>query len=181
MSVEITELTPAAQDLEIFDGETSSFLSIEGQNYVEVYSGGTLTDSVVTESSFVVGDSGSLLKTIFVTSDSEVYVDGEAEDLFVESKGQFSISYGGKLKKGQIQLDGVGVIYPDAIATDVSVTSGRYNVNGGTASNTVVMDGGNFAIQTGQKGKEGPIFTGLAQSTTLLGGTMRLESGGAAE
>ena len=180
MSVVITELTPAEQYLEIFDGETSSFLSVEGENYVEVHSGGTLTDSVVTELSFVVGDQGSLVKSILVTSGSEVYADGEAEDLIAESKGQFSISYGARLKKGRVNAEGTGIVYSSALATDVSVTGGKYFVNGGTAGKTIVHSG-DFAVQTVQSGEEGPVYTGLAQSTTLLGGTMRLENGGTSE
>ena len=82
MSVTENELIIADDDLIISDGETSSCLLIQNGNYVTVESGGTLTDSLLTDvNTMVFVEEGGIVKDVSATDNSWLYVCGSGTNL----------------------------------------------------------------------------------------------------
>ena len=184
MSVVENELTPAPENLVIYNGETSSGLAIKGANYVVVMAGGTLTDSVVTEGSFILGSGGVIKNTYFSDQSTAIYIDneteggfvaGSAQNLTIDAGAQFIVASGAILTSATILKGGEGGVNSGGIADDVSVAGGSFAVEGGSAARTIVDEGGDFQIQGVQSSiaEEIQTFEGLAQSATvLIGGKM---------
>ena len=163
---------------------SASGLTIESGLTVEVSDGGILEDSVAKKDGMIIVNTGGIVRNISATEGSLIYGDGTTEKLTVDDFAEFDISLGGSVNSASILKNGIGIVGVEGTATDVTVTGGSFQVDGGTAAKTTIAEGGAFTVQTFQysTGEETTAYTGLAQSTTILdGGSMRVEHDGVAQ
>ena len=178
----------------ISNGEVVSGLTADtsGEIYeIDVLSGGTLTDSLATDYGWIVVDNGGIIQRASATEGGDLFIGGNASDLTAETSGMFDIDSGGSLNTGLVKSGGMGAIYADAIADNITVLDGGKLLNyGGTIQNTTVLSGGSFTVQfatamtANTKVMDGATMriteAGNATNTKVSGGFLEIESGTAA-
>ena len=187
----------------ISSGVVSTGLTADVTKDIIVLGGGTLSDSIATNSGMIYTDSdyanpetnvhGGVLQRISATKSGEVWVYnyGSAMDITAEEQGYFNIAEG-SLSSGLVHSGGYGIIYNDGTADHVTAADGGkfYNI-GGKVQNTVVLSGGSFIVQastaetTGTTVLDGGVMRivseGNATDTVVNGGFLEVDSGTAAK
>ncbi len=189
----------------ISSGVVSSGLTADSTRDIMVLGGGTVTDSIATDSGMIYTDSdyenpetnvhGGTLQSI-TANGGEVWVFnyGSALDITAVNGGYFYVAEG-SLSKGLAHSGGNGLVYADATADQVTVADGGkfYNL-GGKVKNTVVSSGGSFVVQFATAetsgtnvlaggvmrivaASSGAAFAGKATGTIVNGGFLEVESG----
>ena len=148
--------------LEISSGVVSTGLAFGTGAEVFVMNGGTLAESLVTDTAYVWVDAGGSIQKVSATNAGNIFLEGSATELQLQDNGQVDIYAGGKLTSAYLWEKGYGAVYADGSAEKVTVSSGgSLLLNGGVAEQTVVWDKGAFTVQE---------VTALAKNTTVLNG-----------
>ena len=180
MSVIISDI------IEIPAGVVSSGLTADAGE-IDILTGGTLTDSFATNEGIIIVNEGGLLQRTSATSGSLIWGIGQAEAITVEEQAQFQFA-GGFLNTALIHNNGQGAVNAGAKATAVTVvTGGTFMLDGGSALDTVVSNGGTFIVQsaTAEASKTSVLEGGMMQvvlgggapETTVNGGFLIVENG----
>ena len=183
----------------ISNGVVSTGLTADKTQDIIVLGGGSLSDSIATNSGIIYTDSdyanpgtnvhGGGLQRISATKGGEVWVYnyGSAMDITAEEQGYFNIAEG-SIDSGLVHSGGCGIIFNDGTADHVTAADGGtfYN-NGGKVRNTVVSSGGLFIVQASvaetfgttvlDSGVMRIVSEGNATDTVVNGGFLEVESG----
>ncbi|KZX37088.1 autotransporter outer membrane beta-barrel domain-containing protein [Wohlfahrtiimonas chitiniclastica] len=174
--------------LQNISGGTATKNTIEEGGRQSIIAGGKANDTTVKTGGLQDVADGTATNNTIKDGAIQSISGGTANQNMIEGGGVQTIIAGGKANQTTVLENGIQNVR-DGIATD-NIISGQQNVNGGTANNNTIEDGGKQIITAGgqanqtmvEKGGEQHVIDGIATTNIInTGGLQNIEHQGIAQ